>query len=78
MITIEPYQAHPAKHANRAQRWRWRATTANNRKLASSAEAYTNKADALAAIHQLFGDTTDIVLQQPDHDDQQLRTGAPL
>ncbi|AQT81989.1 hypothetical protein B1R94_26110 [Mycolicibacterium litorale] len=47
----------------RKQRWRWVAVRAgNSRKLATSGEWYTNRADALEAIQILFGYGTDVYM----------------
>lgn len=46
------------------QSWRWRAINAgNNRKLANSGEAYTNKADCEVAVRALFG--VDVTMRWP-------------
>src|SRR5690348_10750930 len=48
----------------RPQTWRWRAINALNRRvLAHSGEAYTNHADCLAAITELFGENSNVYLR---------------
>lgn len=73
MITVELYQGRHTKNS-RPQTWRWRATTPNNKKIATSAESYTNKQDCLDAITALFGPDSDIQLRQPDQADQPLHS----
>lgn len=55
---------------SRTQPWRWRALSANGRVLAVSSEAYTNRADAVAAIWLVFGWETCV-----DLDDHGSRSG---
>ncbi|WP_136246066.1 hypothetical protein [Mycobacterium intracellulare] len=58
----------------RPQRWRWRAINGGNgRVLAISSEAYTNQADALAAVTQLFGSNSDVYLRSSNQGNQLLR-----
>lgn len=76
MIIVELYQGR-ARIGNgtiRAQKWRWRATHPNGNKLATSAEAYTNRQDCLDAIDALFGPDSDIQLQQPNQPPQPLHS----
>lgn len=61
----------------RPQRWRFRAINGNNsRVLAISSEAYTNRADALAAINQLFGAGSNVYLRSGSGGNQLLRLAA--
>lgn len=58
----------------RPQRWRWRAINGlNSRVLAISSEAYTNRADAVAAINQLFGPASNVYLRSGNGGNQLLR-----
>lgn len=58
----------------RPQTWRWRAINGNNqRRLAASSEAYTNKQDCLDAIAQLFGSETNVYLREAEHGNVALR-----
>lgn len=78
LVYIVLYQSKPRKVFRRAQTWRWRALNArNSRVLGNSADAYTNKGDALAAVEQLFGAGTDVFLRQPEAGDVVLRLGTP-
>jgi uncharacterized protein YegP (UPF0339 family) len=67
-VRIEVYEAR--KQAG--QFWRWRALAKNNRKIASSGEAYSNKADCIAAVRLLFDAHSSVVLRS-DGDDTVLR-----
>lgn len=61
----------------RGQRWRWRALNAsNNKKMATSGEAYTNEQDCLDAIHALFGGGTNVYLRQHEKGNEALRMAA--
>lgn len=58
----------------RKQPWRWVARRAGNwRKLATSGEWYTNRADALSAVQTLFGHGTDVYLRQGELGDVLIR-----
>lgn len=58
----------------RWQPFRWVAKNADNRSvLARSSERYTNRQDCLNAIHQLFGDTTNVYLREPEKGNYPLR-----
>src|SRR5882757_9463201 len=59
VVAIIVTKRNPLAALGRPQKYRWRALNWNNRKtLATSAEAYTNHADAVAAAVQLFADDT--------------------
>lgn len=74
LVFVDLYQSRPRKLLGRAQTWRWRALNGNNRRvLAASSEAYTNQADALAAITELFGTASNVYLRQTEQGDQLLR-----
>lgn len=61
----------------RPQRWSWTAVSAGNgRTLARSSEYYTNRADCIAAIYQLFGAVSDVYLRQEQIGDVTLRTAS--
>lgn len=57
----------------RAQTWRWRARNGLNNRILASGESYTNKLDALNAIHELFGPETDVYLRQASEPNIALR-----
>lgn len=82
LVYIDLYQKaqNPiARVAGRPQTWRWRAINGgNNRVLGNSADAYTNRADALAAIDQLFGTFTDVYLRSGNEGNQMLRLATQL
>ena len=61
----------------RPQRWSWTAVSGGNgRTLARSSESYTNRADCIAAIYQLFGAGSDVYLRQEQIGDVALRTAV--
>jgi len=60
----------------RWQPWRWTATAANGRILATSAESYTNKADAVDSIWTLFGAGAFVRLRNDDGTFFTLRSGV--
>ncbi len=63
-----------ARLAGRPQRWRWTARNGGNgRVLAVSSENYTNRADAVSAITQLFGNSSNIYLRASQEGNQLLR-----
>lgn len=69
-VTVTLIHTPRARHWFRDRRWqpyRWVARAENGRIMATSAEMYTNKADALAAIAVLFGTQTDVFLQYDDN-----------
>jgi len=45
------------------QAWRWRAVAANGDILADSSESYTNKADMVKVVEELFPDLS--VIEEP-------------
>lgn len=60
----------------RKQRWRWVAKSAgNHRTLATSGEAFTNRADAISNAVLLFSINSTVMLRQDDHGDTVLRLG---
>jgi uncharacterized protein YegP (UPF0339 family) len=62
---------------DRPQRWRWRAINAdNNRKMATSGEAYSNYQDCFDAIVELFGDGTNVYLREAEKDNAPLRMAS--
>jgi hypothetical protein len=71
-VTIDLYQtdvAGPGLKIPPPQRWRWRARNAGNNKiLAQSSEAYTNRQDCLDTITALFGPDTTVYLRQTNPD----------
>lgn len=79
LIWVDLYQGPAANSVKalfraRPQRWRWRAINGDNgRVLANSADAYTNRADALAAITELFGPHTNAYLRSSQSGNQLLR-----
>lgn len=74
LVWIDLYQTKPNRVFRRPQTWRWRALNAGNgRVLGNSADAYTNKADAVSAIQQLFGTSSNIYLRQTEQGNQVLR-----
>lgn len=81
VVAILVTKRNPIASLGRPQKYRWRAVNWNNRKtLASSAEAYTNKSDAVAAAVQLFADATvDLkVLDAANLQHPVSRSGQPL
>ena len=46
------------------QVWRWRARSGNGRIIATGAEAYTNKSDALAAVTALMESDYEIHIEE--------------
>jgi uncharacterized protein YegP (UPF0339 family) len=77
LVFVDLYQSRPRKLFGRAQTWRWKALNGNNfRVLAASSEAYTNRSDAVDAIEQLFGATSNVYLRQTEHGNQLLRLAA--
>lgn len=60
----------------RHQPWRWTATAANGKVLATSAEHYTNRRDALDAIALLFGYATAVILRDGETPEYYLRAGV--
>lgn len=63
----------------RQQRWYWVALSGDNfRVLARSSERYTNRNDAVKAIHLLFGDHVNVYLRQSEQGNQVLRMAIPL
>lgn len=77
LIFVDLYQSRPRKLLGRAQTWRWRALNGENfRVLAASSEAYTNEADAIAAIASLFGNASNVYLRQHEQGNQLLRLAA--
>lgn len=59
VIAIVVKKRNPLAALARAQKYRWTAINWNNRrKLATSGEAFTNRADALANAVQLFADAS--------------------
>jgi uncharacterized protein YegP (UPF0339 family) len=78
LVFVDLYQSRPRKLLGRPQTWRWRALNGNNRRvLAASSEAYTNQADALAAIQQLFGTASNVYLRQHEEGNVELRLATP-
>lgn len=75
-VFIDVYQAKANQIGRRrGQRWRWRARAAgNNRILAVSSEAYTNRDDAIAGIGLLFGPNSDIYLRDGINPTTKIRT----
>lgn len=74
LIWIDLYQSTRRKTLRRAQTWRWRAISGRNgRILANSADAYTNRSDAVSAIQQLFGSNSDVYQRQAETGDLMLR-----
>lgn len=61
--------------SRRWQPWRWRATAANGRILATGGESYTNKADAVDSIWALFGPASFVRLRNDDGTYATLRSG---
>lgn len=60
MITVTLIHTPRARwwHGKRWQAWRWVATSSNGKTLATSAESYTNRSDAIDAIFALFSQET--------------------
>jgi hypothetical protein len=66
-VHVEMYKCAPGRRGSRGQRYRWRAKNAGNNKiLATASEAYTNEADCIDAIWQLFGGESAITLIRKD------------
>ena len=59
----------------RWQPWRWTATAANGRVLATSGESYANRADAVDSIWALFGPAAFVRLRNTDGAYYTLRSG---
>jgi hypothetical protein len=58
----------------RRQPYRWVAKSGDNyRKLATSGEWYSNKNDAVSAIHLLFGDGSNVYLREAEQGNELLR-----
>jgi uncharacterized protein YegP (UPF0339 family) len=58
------------------QSWRWRVVNAGNgRVMGHGGEAYTNKADCITAVTQLFGDSATVWLREPEQQNVLLRRG---
>lgn len=77
LIYVELKKSTRPWSTKRAQKWSWTASNGgNNRVLARSSEHYTNKADALAAIQALFGNTSNVFLGRHDNDKTVLRLHA--
>lgn len=77
LVYVDLYEGRIRKFFQRAQRWRWRALNAGNRRvLAVSSEAYFNQQDAIDTIEQLFGPGTTVYLRQAEHGNQLLRLAA--
>lgn len=62
--------------SKRWQPWRWTATAANGRVLATSAESYANRADAVDSIWELFGTAAFVRLRNTDGSYYTLRSGV--
>lgn len=79
LVFVELYQTRGNKVTAsspgfRPQNWRWRAINGDNQKrMATSGEAYTNKQDCLDAIAQLFGSETNVYLRESEHGNVALR-----
>lgn len=60
VIYVDIIKANPVRAAlGRPQLWRWIAKNAGNqKKLAKGTERYTNRAECLAAVVELFADAT--------------------
>jgi hypothetical protein len=80
LVYVDLFQApvNPlARLAGRPQRWRWTASNGGNgRALAVSSENYTNRADAVAAIRQLFGTQSNVYLRASEHGNETLRAAT--
>jgi uncharacterized protein YegP (UPF0339 family) len=75
VVYVDVYETRPPRYRGKARRqpWRWNARNANNNEIMASGEAYTNEADALAAVEQLFGSGTNVYLRQHERGNQVLR-----
>lgn len=79
LVFVELYQTRGKKVTAsspgfRPQNWRWRAINGDNqKKMATSGEAYTNLSDCLDAVEQLFGASTNVYLRRSEHGDSVLR-----
>lgn len=58
---IELYRSSPGPHRGRPQLWRFRFRADNGRIIAVSSESYTNRADAVDAVHLAFGSEVEIL-----------------
>lgn len=65
-LTVKVYKCAPGARGTRGQRWRWRATAANNRIVATAGEAYTNERDCLDAVQLVFGSDVTVYREHPD------------
>lgn len=59
-VLVEVYQGRKQGR----QAWRWRAIGQNNRKLATSGEAYTNKQDCIDAALLVCGDHVELLVHE--------------
>lgn len=75
LVYIDLYQKRSlTRLLGRPQPWRWRALNGDNfRVLAVSSEAYTNRADALAAIEELFGTSSNVYRRESEQGNTELR-----
>lgn len=76
VLTVKVYRCAPGRRGSRGQRWRWRATAANNRIMATSGEAYINEQDCLDAVEAVFGTGTRVRRTHPDQPEIILRDVA--
>lgn len=81
LIYVDLYQSDPGLKpfatGSRPQRWRWRALNGDNsRILAISSESYTNRQDAVDAIAELFGDTSNVYRREVEVGNVELRLAA--
>jgi hypothetical protein len=78
VIYVDLKRGVPSRLLRRQQPWYWIAKNAMNQKvLCRSSEHYTNQADALAAIGQVFGAETIVYLRQTEQGNQVLRLVDP-
>lgn len=78
LIWVDLTQSKRRWPLKRPQRWYWVALNANNmRRMARSSETYTNRKDCIAAIWQLFGDSTTVYLRQHELGNVNLRMARP-
>jgi uncharacterized protein YegP (UPF0339 family) len=75
LVWVDLYQDTSilARITSRPQKWRWRARNGLNNRILASGESYTNRADALNAIHELFGPETDVYLRSSREGNVALR-----
>lgn len=80
VVFIDVYKTSPPRFRGKTRRqpWRWRALSAGNFKVLASGEAYTNEADAVAAVRLLFGDRSTAFLRQAETGNLLLRRAVPL